>query len=87
MIVGSYFSSRAPDRYIRPAITFVIFASGLKYAGLGTTSLGWVLCATLLASGGIWLALARPWNNGSRQKPSLAPAEEPAAPSPAEIST
>ena len=28
-------SSRAPDRYIRPAITFVIFASGLKYVGCG----------------------------------------------------
>ena len=31
VIVGSFISSRAPDRYIRPAITFVIFASGLKY--------------------------------------------------------
>ena len=28
-------SSRAPDRFIRPAITFVIFASGLKYVGVG----------------------------------------------------
>ena len=28
VIVGSFISSRAPDRYIRPAITFVIFASG-----------------------------------------------------------
>ena len=35
VIVGSFISSRAPDRYIRPAITFVIFASGLKYVGLG----------------------------------------------------
>ena len=48
VIVGSFISSRAPDRYIRPAITFVIFASGLKYVGLGTTALGWVLCVTLL---------------------------------------
>ena len=36
VLVGSMLSSRAPDRYIRPVIAFVIFASGLKYAGLGT---------------------------------------------------
>ena len=68
VIVGSFISSRAPDRFIRPAITFVIFASGLKYVGLGTTALGWVLCATLLTGAGIWLAYVRPW----RDAPSLA---------------
>ena len=47
VLVGSMLSSSAPDRYIRPVITFVIFASGLKYVGLGTTALGWVLVATL----------------------------------------
>ena len=36
VFVGSLLSSSAPDRYIRPAITFVILASGLKYVGLGT---------------------------------------------------
>ncbi len=61
VIVGSFISSRAPDKYIRPAITFVIFASGLKYVGLGTTALGWVLCATLLAAATIWVAYVRPW--------------------------
>jgi uncharacterized membrane protein YfcA len=76
VIVGSFFSSRAPDKYIRPAITFVIFASGLKYAGLGTTSLGWVLCATLLAVGAIWLAYVRPWQNGPRTNTSIAPASQ-----------
>jgi uncharacterized membrane protein YfcA len=64
VIVGAFVSSRAPDKYIRPAITFVIFASGLKYAGLGTTALGWVLCATLLAAGILWLASVQPWRNG-----------------------
>src|SRR5213082_2314140 len=39
VLVGSLLSSTAPDRYVRPAITFVIFASGLKYVGLGTTAL------------------------------------------------
>ena len=65
VLVGSFFSSRAPDRFVRPAITFVIFASGLKYVGLGTTALGWVLCAVLLAAGTAWLAYARPWRNGT----------------------
>ena len=60
VLVGSYFSSRAPDRVIRPIITFVIFASGLKYVGLPTAALGWTLAAVLLAGGAYWLAYARP---------------------------
>src|SRR5580704_13372916 len=47
--------SRAPDRYIRPVITFVIFASGLKYVGLGTTALGWTLGAVLVGGAAVWL--------------------------------
>ncbi len=61
VFVGSLLSSSVPDRYIRPVIAFVIFASGLKYIGLQTTALGWVLCAVLLAAGVYWLAWARPW--------------------------
>jgi len=64
VLIGSFLSSRAPDRYIRPVITFVIFASGLKYVGVGTTALGWILCAVALAGGGYWLARAQPWRNG-----------------------
>ena len=75
VIVGSFISSRAPDRYIRPAITFVIFASGLKYVGLGTTALGWVLCATLLAIAAIWLAYSRPWHDASSAAASIIPGE------------
>jgi uncharacterized protein len=60
VFVGSLVSSSAPDRYIRPAITFVIAASGLKYVGLGTTALGWTLCGILFAAGAIWLAYIRP---------------------------
>jgi len=74
VIVGSFISSRAPDRYIRPAITFVIFASGLKYVGLGTTALGWVLFATLLAIA-IWLAYSRPWHDASSAAASIIPGE------------
>jgi hypothetical protein len=64
VLVGSLLSSRAPDKYVRPVITFVIFASGLKYAGMGTTALGWTLCLVLLACGGYWLARNKPWRSG-----------------------
>jgi uncharacterized membrane protein YfcA len=60
VLVGSMLSSSAPDRYIRPVITFVIAASGLKYVGVGTTALGWILCGTLLAAAAVWLAYIRP---------------------------
>jgi uncharacterized protein len=67
VLIGSFLSSRAPDRYIRPIITFVIFASGLKYVGVGTTALGWTLCAVALAGGGYWLVRTQPWRNGQRE--------------------
>src|SRR6202040_3585588 len=63
VLVGSFLSSRAPDRYIRPAITFVIFASGLKCVGVSTACLGWTLCGVLLAAATGWLAYARPWRD------------------------
>ena len=69
VLVGSLISSRAPDRIIRPAITFVIFASGLKYIGLGTTALGWVLVTILLAAAVTWLIWTQPWR-GSRLRPA-----------------
>src|SRR5947209_1018224 len=50
VLIGSLLSSTVPDRFVRPVIAFVIFASGLKYVGLGTTELGWTLCAVLLAA-------------------------------------
>lgn len=63
VVVGSFLSSRAPDRYIRPVIMFVIFASGLKYVGVSTTTLGWILCAVLLAAATVWLVKTRPWDS------------------------
>ncbi len=76
VLVGSLISSRAPDRYIRPVITFVIFASGLKYVGVATTTLGWILGAVLLAAAVIGLVYVRPWRKGSPLRPSVAPARE-----------
>ncbi len=71
VFVGSMLSSSAPDRYIRPVITFVIAASGLKYVGVGATALGWILCGTLLAGALAWLTVKRPW-----AKANLAVAEQ-----------
>lgn len=82
VIVGSFLSSRAPDKYIRPIITFVIFASGLKYVGVGTTALGWTLCGVLAVGGLAWLATSRPWSsNGSpEEEPSPVPEATGTAP-------
>jgi hypothetical protein len=74
VFVGSFVSSRAPDRLIRPAITFVILASGLKYVGVGTTALGWTLCSVLLLAGGAWLVAAQPWQRAIRPEESPDPA-------------
>jgi uncharacterized protein len=82
VFVGSLLSSSAPDRYIRPVITFVIAASGLKYIGLGTTALGWTLCAILLAAAVIWLAYFRPRRIAERrlQEPEPTAISPPAEP-------
>jgi uncharacterized protein len=50
VLIGSLLSSRAPDKFIRPVIMFVIFASGLKYVGVPTKALGWTLGSILLAA-------------------------------------
>ena len=60
VLIGSFLSSRAPDRYIRPIITFVIFASGLKYVGVPTYPLGFVMGGILVAGAAYWLAWVRP---------------------------
>jgi uncharacterized membrane protein YfcA len=75
-VVGAFLSSRAPDKLIRPAITFVIFASGLKYVGMSTTDLGWTLCGVLLAAGVTWLVVDRPWqkSDGDDEATALAAA-------------
>jgi uncharacterized protein len=78
VLVGSLLSSSAPDHFIRPVITFVIFASGLKYVGVGTEELGWILVATLLVAFVVWLVLRNPL-----AVPAAAdPAEDPGTASP-----
>jgi uncharacterized protein len=80
VLVGSLLSSRAPDRYIRPAITFVILASGLKYVGLGTTALGWTLVGVLAAGFVAWMVLAQPWQKLKDTETSSSSNEETAVP-------
>lgn len=79
VIIGSFLSSRAPDRYIRPLITFVVLASGLKYVGLSTTALGWILCGILLVAGGAWLIQTRPWEGAETDTEEILE-EDPASP-------
>jgi uncharacterized membrane protein YfcA len=74
VLIGSLLSSSAPDRYVRPAITFVVAASGLKYVGVGTTALGWILCGVLLAGAVSWAAYKRPWR-GTGRLPDLEAAD------------
>src|SRR5436305_1507786 len=73
VFVGSLVSSSVPDRYIRPGIAFVLFASGLKYVGLQTMTLGWVLCALLVLAATVWLVLVRPWRATALAAPTGAP--------------
>jgi hypothetical protein len=69
-------SSSAPDRYIRPVITFVIAASGLKYVGVGTTALGWILCGALLAAAATWLVYIRPRQSAASEAVAKATSAE-----------
>jgi hypothetical protein len=57
VLIGSLLSSRAPDKYIRPVITFVILASGLKYIGVPTNALGWTLGLLVLVAAIAWVAV------------------------------
>ena len=73
VFIGSLFSSRARDAYVRPVIAFVIFASGLKYVGVGTTTLGWTLGAVIVAGAAGWTALTLT----RRRTPATTPAQLP----------
>jgi uncharacterized membrane protein YfcA len=79
VFIGSLLSSTVPDRYVRPVITFVIFASGLKYIGLDATALGWALCATLGLIAAVYLILAKPWRTAEVTEVAVTVAEPPEA--------
>jgi uncharacterized membrane protein YfcA len=69
VLLGSKLSSTVPDRFVRPAIALVIFASGLKYIGLGNRQLGWTLCAVLVCALLGWLVQRRPWRAVTAAEP------------------
>jgi uncharacterized protein len=55
--LGARLSSRAPDGVIRPALVFVLLASGMKLVNLSTGQLGIVLLAFAVVALPIWGAL------------------------------
>jgi uncharacterized protein len=68
VLVGSLVSSSVPDRYVRPVIGLVIFASGLKYVGASNVFLlgaAGGLAALLLCFWGV-SALVRGQRTGER---------------------
>jgi uncharacterized protein len=78
VLVGSLFSSRAKDAYVRPVIAFVIFASGLKYVGVGTTALGWTLAAVVVAGAVSWAAVTLVHRRQAAAAPAGPPPGRPA---------
>src|SRR5262249_25172208 len=77
-LIGSLLSSRAPGRDLRPAITFLIFASGLKYVGVPTYPLGFVMGTILVLGAGYGLYQVQARRAGE-PAPVLAEPAPPAA--------
>jgi uncharacterized membrane protein YfcA len=80
VLIGSLLSSRAPDKYIRPVITFVILASGLKYVGVPTTALGWTLGLILVAAAVAWVAVRLLRGRKGAPKPPDGPRDQESSP-------
>jgi uncharacterized membrane protein YfcA len=74
VIVGSLFSSLAPDGIIRPIIGFAVLASGLKYVGLPTVALGWTLLFVALAMCTFLIVTKKPWQRSTSADASDEPA-------------
>jgi uncharacterized membrane protein YfcA len=55
--LGARLSAQAPARLLRRAIMVVLFASGLKLAGVPTVLLGWALLAATVTAPLAWAAL------------------------------
>jgi uncharacterized membrane protein YfcA len=55
--LGARLSSRAPDGLIRPALVFVLVASGLRLVGMQTSTVGMVLLVLVLVGLPLWGAI------------------------------
>jgi uncharacterized membrane protein YfcA len=64
--LGARVSSRAPDALIRPALAFILLASGLKLVGLGIVQLVLVLLAVALLAAAVCFGLLRSAYTGPR---------------------
>ena len=82
VLIGSLLSSRAPDKYIRPVITFVILASGLKYVGVPTTALGWTLGLILATVAIAWVTVTLIRRRPGAGQPAGAGSDEQSSPDP-----
>ena len=61
--LGARLSSRARDGVVRPALVFVLLASGLKLLNVPTEALGWILLAVAVLGLPIWGAFdAMQWS-------------------------
>jgi hypothetical protein len=38
---------------------------GFRIVRVGTTALGWILCAVLLGAAVVWIVYAQPWEKGA----------------------
>jgi uncharacterized protein len=61
VLAGSLLSSTVPDRYIRPVIGLVIFASGMKYVGVPNVALVAIAgaLALVMVAAWAWVAMRR----------------------------
>ena len=57
---------RAPDGLIRPALVFVLVASGLKLTGLPTLTLGYILVGMIVVGLPVWGAVDAARKHGDR---------------------
>ncbi len=80
VLIGSLLSSRAPDKYIRPVITFVIFASGLKYVGMPAKALGWTLGLILVAAAVTWVTVTLMRRRAAGPEPAEGPRDKDSSP-------
>ena len=67
--LGARLSSRARDGVVRPALVFVLLASGLKLLNVPTEALGWILLGVAVLGLPIWGAFdARQWSQDEWQR-------------------
>jgi len=84
VLVGSWLSATVPDRWVRPVITAVISVSGLKYVGVSSTQLRWVVALVPVLVVGHWALSRRAMAVSRRAATSGIPIDEglPARPGP-----